>query len=572
MRSRIVLAGSLLCAFLSAQSPSPTTAEVTSKDTPLTFKSGVNLVPVPVVVRDGHGHAIGNLGRDDFQLYDNGKLQAISKFSVEKPGTDAAAPAISPSQPGKPSASGETLVDANPDGIANRFVAYVFDDMHMSLADLVYTRDAVKRRIDSVSPAMERTAIYTISGKPLQDFTGEKETLHSALAAINVSRAIATNSNERNSCPPMTFYVGDQIYNKNNQDALGIAAQKARVCAQLTFPQQYPVALEMARQAAREAFLSGDLNTQSSLETLRNLVSKMSTMAGQRTIVLVSAGFVVPDNRRAEQTALIERAIRSNVIVSALDARGVYVTGDIPDASQGQNNANYGMYTKTEDIIQGQEMATIAEGTGGTFFQGSNNYDEGVARTAAAPEYLYVLGFSPLDLKLDGKYHNLKVTLKTAKGLDLEVRKGYYAPDHGTSPEELAKQEIEEAFFSRDQVHDLPAALQTQYFKASDTDTTLSAVAKIDVKKLNLRKEGGRNLDNLTVVTGLFDNDGNYISGLQKTVELRLLDDTLEKRVGSGIAVKSDFTVHAGKYVVRMVVRDSEGQSMAEQSSLVEIP
>jgi hypothetical protein len=56
-------------------------------------------------------------------------------------------------------------------------------------------------------------------------------------------------------------------------------------------------------------------------------------------------------------------------------------------------------------FIQGEEMATIAEGTGGGFFHDSNNYDEGIARTAAAPEYLYVLGFSPLDLKLDGKYH-----------------------------------------------------------------------------------------------------------------------------------------------------------------------
>jgi len=351
-----------------------------------------------------------------------------------------------------------------------------------------------------------------------------------------------------------------------------MAAHKAAACAQLILPRQLPEAQTLARLAAQKAFLYGDLNTQSSLETLRNLVTKMSTMAGQRTIVLVSAGLLVPDGRRPEQTALIERAIRANVVVSALDARGLYVSGTIPDASAGQNNDDYGTYTKMEEIIQGEELATIAEGTGGTFFHNSNNYDGGIARAAAAPEYLYVLGFSPLDLKLDGKYHNLKVTLKSAKGMDIQVRKGYYAPDHGSTPEEQAKQEIEEAFFSRDQVHDLPAALQTQYFKASDTETTLTAVANVDVKKLNLRKEDGRNLDNLTVVTGLFDNDGNYISGVQKTVELRLLDDTLAKRVGSGIAVKSNFTVHPGKYVVRMVVRDSEGQSMAEQSSLVEIP
>jgi len=52
-------------------------------------------------------------------------------------------------------------------------------------------------------------------------------------------------------------------------------------------------------------------------------------------------------------------------------------------------------------------MAATAEGTGGTFYHGTNDFDEGIARTAAAPEYLYVLAYSPLDLKLDGKFHNL---------------------------------------------------------------------------------------------------------------------------------------------------------------------
>jgi hypothetical protein len=234
-------------------------------------------------------------------------------------------------------------------------------------------------------------------------------------------------------------------------------------------------------------------------------------------------------------------------------------------------------YRTTEATVQADVMANLADGTGGTFYHNSNDFDQGIARTAAAPEYLYVLGFSPLELKYDGKYHSLKVTLKNPKqpglqGVDLQVRKGYYAPKYAADPAEQAKQQVEEAFFSSEEVHELPAVLLTQYFKADNGDATLSAVAKVDVKKLSLRKEAGRNVDNITVVTGLFDKDGNYVSGMQKVVELRLLDETLEKRIGSGIAVKSSFPVHPGRYVVRMVVRDSEGAQMASQSSLVEIP
>jgi hypothetical protein len=74
------------------------------------------------------------------------------------------------------------------------------------------------------------------------------------------------------------------------------------------------------------------------------------------------------------------------------------------------------------------------------------------------------------------------------------------------------------------------------------------------------------------VETGIFDEDGNFVTGFEKVVTLKLLDDTLEKRLQSGIGVKSTFTVHPGRYVIRMVVRDTGDQLMAAQSSAVNLP
>ena len=62
-------------------------------------------------------------------------------------------------------------------------------------------------------------------------------------------------------------------------------------------------------------------------------------------------------------------------------------------------------------------------------------------------------------MKLDGKFHTLNVNLKNHSGLELQVRKGYYAPNTSTDPADQAKQEVEEAFFSHDEVHDLAAVL-----------------------------------------------------------------------------------------------------------------
>ena len=45
------------------------------------LKVSVKLVQVSVVLRDAKGRAVGNLKKEDFQLFDNGKPQVISSFS-----------------------------------------------------------------------------------------------------------------------------------------------------------------------------------------------------------------------------------------------------------------------------------------------------------------------------------------------------------------------------------------------------------------------------------------------------------------------------------------------------------
>jgi len=569
MLSRLTFAALLCVLPLLSQ-----TAEVATKEAPVTFKSTSNLVPVTVVVRDHKGHAVGTLGRDDFQLFDNGKPQVISKFTLETLSKYSDAASAQKEQVKNKSADGDALKAATSDGIPDRFLAYLFDDLHLTPAELKYTRDAARRQIDSSDHLLDRVAIYTTSGRNMTDFTGDRQKLDSALDALGTGQASASKEMQQRVCPPVTYYMGDLIYNDNNAAALALELAEATACAHGVTGRILTV---MVQNAARDAFVLGDRETQWALDALRVVIGKMASMPGQRSVVLVSPGFLVLSDRLPQESALIERAIRANIVIGALDARGLYTSIPGGDASErGNPDPTFIMqertYKSAETLAVSDIMDELASGTGGKFYKGLNDMDEGIALTAAMPEYVYVLGFTPQDLKLDGRFHNLKVSLNGIKGMDLQVRKGYYAAKYSTDPKEQVKQQLEEAFFSQDEIHDLPAVLQTQYFKQADGDVKLSAVAMIDAKKLAFHKEGDRNRNDLTVETGLFDNDGNFVTGVEKVVTLRLLDETLEKRLASGIGVKSSFTVHPGRYVVRMVVRDSEGQSMSAQSSLVEVP
>jgi hypothetical protein len=175
-------------------------------------------------------------------------------------------------------------------------------------------------------------------------------------------------------------------------------------------------------------------------------------------------------------------------------------------------------------------------------------------------------------LKFDGKYHTLKVALTNRQKFSVQARRGYVAPKHMVDPAEQAKQEIEEAVFSQDELHDLPVELHTQFFKASDAGAKLTVLTHVDLSQIRFRKADGRNWNNLTVVAALFDRNGNLITGSQKVVEMRLLDTTLERMGRRGITLKTSFDVKPGAYLVRLVVRDSEAELITAQNGAVEIP
>jgi hypothetical protein len=214
-------------------------------------------------------------------------------------------------------------------------------------------------------------------------------------------------------------------------------------------------------------------------------------------------------------------------------------------------------------------LAELSEGTGGTFFHGNNDLAAGLDRVAAAPEFSYVLGFSPADLKEDGSFHFLRVRLPNQKGVSIEARHGYYAITQG-SEEQTVKTDVDEAVFSRAERNEIPVTLETRYSKGDADHRKLTVTAKVDVRSLHFQKTDGRNRDSLTLVSALFGADGGYVAGTTKTVNLRLLDQTMA-HMDSGVTVPFEFDIRPGAYALRLVVREAEGGAISTRSVAVKI-
>jgi VWFA-related protein len=544
-------------------------AEVVTRDSATTFKVRVNLVLVRVVVRDEHGQVIENLKKEDFLLFDNRKPQNITTFSVETPKSRVAPVVAVSDHPDADSIEkSSSLVAALP----QRFVTLLFDDVHLEMSDAVTVRVAASKIFDSMASS-DRVAIYTTSGQTSQDFTADHDLLKNAISQV-IPRPISGGITH--DCPDISYYQADLIVNQNDSQAFAVATEDAVQCAFGGDEKQASAAASMAQAGASRALASGDSASEYTYRHMEDALRRLSAMPGQRKLVFISPGFIL-SQLFAERVDIIDRSNRSGVVIDTVDARGLYtpdVMGDIanPPTSSYQTAGYQASYRVSAQSAQRGILDDLALGTGGTYFRNRNDLDVALREAMAAPPTSYLLGFSPQNLKLNGSFHTVKVSLAGKQKYSVQSRRGYYAPHTAKDPEETAKDEIREAVFSQEEIRDLSVDLQTQFFRKDTAQAHLSVLAHVDLKSLKFRKADGRNHDDLTLATVIFDENGNFVIGGEKILEMRLQDSTLKRLDRSGITVKSSFDVKPGTYLVRLVVRDKEGDMMAARNGAVVIP
>jgi len=600
------------------------------------LKVATNLVLVRVVVRDAQGKPVEGLKKEDFKIFDRGQEQTITQFQIESAlapplNTTAAEPQGQPSVPAAPAPPAAAAAPA-------RFLALYFDDLNTSFADMAAARDAAERYISTSLQPQDRVAVFTTEAT-LMDFTSDTKLVRDALLKLRVNPRSRTLDHD---CPQLSDFQAQQILeNPNNQniDSWKIANNEFAACDSGSQPpamsgnagssggmsQGNPggslqggggsspggpggsmpgtsggsamggaaalsgeFASNLILQRARTVVQQAEVQALSNLQAIERVVTYTSQMPGQRTVILVSSGFL-SQSIQTQVDRLIDRSLRLQVVISALDPKGLATFMREMDVTQvhapsGDSLRAGHSLDSTAEIVTTSVLADVAEGTGGEFFHNRNDLKAGFGALGGSP-VSYILGFVPADTKPDGKFHAIKVTLaEKEKGATIQARRGYFAPTNDApgvldvrenepaNAESPIEEQLREMTISKTDVTQLPATLVAKLSEGDGGTHVLSVSTHLDMHSLKFHKERDRNVNTVVFVFAVFDQKDNLLDAQLRRAKVNVPDEQLPALFAAGLDLSLTFQLKPGTYRVREVVTESENHLMTAFSRRVTLP
>lgn len=386
----------------STSQPQPVSAlppHAADPDVHESLRVNVDAVLIPVIVRAQDGSSVDGLTRQDFSIFDDGKPREITGFSVEKRGAD----------PNKSS------------GQPDRVTVFFFDDMHMSVEQIVPAQKAVLKSLDAALTGTDVAAVVSASGKINSGLTSDREKLAQAVIAVQPRGIYKADSSD---CPKIGYYQADLI-RRHNPEAVADALKQVTLACNPNLPAD--MAQNIVEQSARRMLTLSEQDVMTAYASLSEFVRRMARLPGQHRLILVSTGFLpIEEEARAAESKLINLAIESNVSISALDARGLYTSSlTASDNLTDRDPSQVGDYLVTERRLAENTMGELADGTGGDFFHNDNDLDSGMRMLVSQPETMYILQFKPDPPKSNGASHRLSVRVDRDH-LEIHARKSYF--------------------------------------------------------------------------------------------------------------------------------------------------
>jgi len=523
-----------------------------------------DVIQVDVVVRGADGKALDGLKEGDFKIQDKGKEQVITQFTVER-----AEPGIVGGQaPSQTSASARA--PSSPAVVANRqrFIALFFDDRNTPFSDLAYAREAAEKFVREDLHGDDRVGVFTASASTTMDFTDDTQKLLKTIESVQMQPLGGPLYQHGCTQYPMGPYASHLILDQGDTET-----RQLYLCGN-----KEPSAEAELDIVARSILSATSEVSKSLLGSLDSVIGHLGQMPGHRIVILTSSGFFTA-SLETQMDQVTSDALDAGVVINSLDAKGLVALapgGEAKESPLYSGGLPASEYEKQLLKKQREEMddvmADLARDTGGIFFHNNNDLDLGLREMAAVPDVSYRLGFSPADLKADGKFHDLKVKLTVPGRFQIQARRGYFAPSEATRQAESRVDRLNDEVLKTDNMEGIPAEVKAQPGRLPSGGTGLQVSLHVDLRALSLQKSQGRHMDKLTVVSALFNSQGDFVTGEMGVVDMALKNDTLTALSKRGLNTTMVLQAPEGKYRMRLVVEEAGSGKMFAVTRPGDIP
>jgi VWFA-related protein len=381
---------------------------------PITIRAEVNYVEVDARVLDQQGKFIGGLKAEDFEVFEDGKPQKVSAFSLVNIPVERVERPLFASRPIEPD------VRNNLQGADGRIYLLVLDDLHTQALRSQRTKQAAKQFIERFVGANDLAAVIHTGGRTdaNQDFTNNQRLL---LQAVDKFMGRKLRSSTLN-----------KIDDYNRRAGTGLESDPAQ-----DFDDK-----ERGFQA------------RAALDTVRNLSQYLGNIRGRRkAIVMFSEGIdyniydiMSISNTGATESSsvmdatreMIAAATRANVAIYGVDPRGLGANlegGAEVQSFPDDTSLGLGQSALVNEVRLGQDsLRTMSDETGGFAVVNINDFNTAFQRIVDDNSSYYMLGYYSSNDRRDGRFRRIEVRLKNRPGMTVRARKGYVAP-RGRAPE-----------------------------------------------------------------------------------------------------------------------------------------
>lgn len=368
------------------------------------FRSSVELTSIDLSVLDDKGRPVRDLKPEDFTIRVDGSQRRV--MTAEWVGLET-----KESAPPPPAPSGYSW---NENVTGGRLILLVVDQPNIRFGGTLGIRGAVNAFIDHLQPTDRAAVIGLGQGAPSTPFTADRSRL---------KRAVERLVGQHQSAMMTQFNISTFEALQIARSIPGVIEEViVRECAGMAGPGFEACTMEVQAEAQEKA-MTGAAAGEGTIRVLRSLLNALKTIDGPKTMIFVSEGFLIDDQRAAViELGAIAAASRTSIYALKLDDQLFQSMASEQRAPMASMDDRY---------VRAEGLELLSSASRGAMF---NIIGTGAAvfeRIESELSGYYLLGVESSPADRDGKTHSVRVDV-SRKGLTVRSRRALVGnPDAG---------------------------------------------------------------------------------------------------------------------------------------------